>query len=181
MTGAAFTPHGERFSGHLPALADAPAALERAYVTGAEALAGMVGGGEVAEAALLAPTATTLLEPVGSRAAILARLAETPRGVGDSTAVDRAAVDRALFAVVDAYVGVTGDLDLVGERVGACLRSMSQELGEQPGKRLLGTVGPGLAMRGGWVTERVHEQQDATSPDEFPLKFRHLFVSASRQ
>ncbi|WP_344385120.1 hypothetical protein [Asanoa iriomotensis] len=90
---AAFTPGNDRFSGHLPALVDAPADLARTYYLAAwQAVRGDAG-----------PRAAALLEPVRTRARLLAAL------TGDAGD----------FRAVEAYLVLTGDLDLLAEKAGA--------------------------------------------------------------
>jgi hypothetical protein len=90
---AAFTPGNDRFSGHLPALVGAPAGLARTYYLAAwQAVRGDAG-----------PRAAALLEPAGTRARLLAALA---RNAGD-------------FRAIEAYLVLTGDLDLLAEKAGA--------------------------------------------------------------
>ncbi|GIF65570.1 hypothetical protein Ais01nite_36050 [Asanoa ishikariensis] len=86
---AAFTPGNAQWSGHLPTLTDAPEALALAYYRAAwQVLDGAPG-----------PRAAALLDPVRTRAHLLA---------GEATD----------FRAVEAYVVLTGDLDLLAEKAG---------------------------------------------------------------
>jgi hypothetical protein len=89
---AAFTPGNTTFSGHLPALVDAPDGLARSYYLAAwQAVRGDAG-----------PRAAALLDPVRTRARLLAALA---RAAGS-------------FRAIESYLVVTGDLDLLAEKAG---------------------------------------------------------------
>jgi hypothetical protein len=89
---AAFTPGNTEFSGHLPTLVGAPDGLAQTYYRAAwQVVIGAAG-----------PRAATLLDPVRTRARLLTALAGD---AGD-------------FRAVEAYLVLTGDLDLLAEKAG---------------------------------------------------------------
>ncbi|SNT58071.1 hypothetical protein SAMN05421812_110245 [Asanoa hainanensis] len=85
---AAFTPGNAEWSGHLPTLAGAPEALALTYYRAAWRVLDATPG----------PRAAALLDPVGTRL--------------------RLVTDQADFRAVEAYVVLTGDLDLLAEKAG---------------------------------------------------------------
>ncbi|MEV0717759.1 hypothetical protein [Asanoa sp. NPDC050611] len=138
---AAFTPGNERFSGHLPTLVGAPDALARTYYLAAwQAVRGDAG-----------PRAAALLEPAGTRARLLAALA---RDAGD-------------FRAVEAYLVLTGELDLLAEKVGAAtvldhLRALATAP-DEPGTVAVDAarVGRGRALAA--LLRRVGEPDEAAA------------------
>ncbi|WP_238008487.1 hypothetical protein KZZ52_32220 [Dactylosporangium sp. AC04546] len=141
---SAFTPGNAEFSGHLPTLTGAPAGLARTYYLGALLAVYLrntgvspIGPVFLTGGPRLGPTTTffwdqsewahtaALLEPAGLRAWILAALAQpydhchsfdtrNLLPVGNHYAAN----DHALFRTVQAYVGVTGDVELLAEKAG---------------------------------------------------------------
>jgi len=89
---AAFTPGNAEFAGHLPTLVGAPDGLARTYYRAAwQVVIGAAG-----------PRAAALLDPARTRAGLLTALAGD---AGD-------------FRAVEAYLVLTGDLDLLAEKAG---------------------------------------------------------------
>jgi len=141
---SAFTPGNTEFSGHLPTLVSPDDGLARSYYLGALLAIYLrnTGVSEIGPVFLtggprLGATTTfywdqsewartaALLEPVGMRAWIIAALSQP---YDQSHSFDTrnlvpignhyASNDHALFRTVQAYVGVTGDLDLLDEKAG---------------------------------------------------------------
>ncbi len=125
---AAFTPGNTTFSGHLPALVDAPDGLARSYYLAAwQVVRGDAG-----------PRAAALLDPVRTRARLLAALA---RAAGS-------------FRAIEAYLVLTGDLDLLAEKAGgATVLDHLRALAASPGDTARspstprGSAGPGRSRR----------------------------------
>ncbi|MYV54487.1 laminin G domain-containing protein [Streptomyces sp. SID3212] len=141
---SAFEPGNGEFSGHLPTLTEADPDLARTYYTGAllavylrNTRSGSPGPVFLTGGPRLGPTTTffwdqsewgrtaALLEPAGVRAWLLAALGQpydrchsfdtrNLLPVGNHYAAN----DHALFRSVQSYVGVTGDLTLLGEVTG---------------------------------------------------------------
>jgi len=118
---AAFTPGNATYAGHLPTLAGAPDGLARAYYRAVwQAIAGEAG-----------PRAAALLDPVRTRARLLTALAGDD---GD-------------FRAVEAYLVLTGDLDLLTEKSGgATVLDHLRALAADPAGR--GTVAADAARVG---------------------------------
>ncbi|MGW2054369.1 laminin G domain-containing protein [Streptomyces sp. NPDC001840] len=188
---SAFEPGNTEFSGHLPTLRTEDADLARTYYLGAllavylrNTAVSPLGPVFLTGGPRLGPTTTffwdisewartaALLEPDGLRRWILAALAQPYHRchsfdtrnllpVGNHYAAN----DHALFRTVKAYVGVTGDLALLGESAGG--RSVLQHLREMAFRpsTLRATFGGGVLAdfgRDAWeLLECVPNYRDA--------------------
>ncbi|MEV4509927.1 laminin G domain-containing protein [Dactylosporangium sp. NPDC049525] len=188
---SAFTPGNTEFSGHLPVLHDAPAGLARTYHLGVllaiylrNTGVSPIGPVFLTGGPRLGPTTTyfwdqsewahtaAMLEPTGTRAWIVAALSQpydrchsfdtrNLLPVGNHYAAN----DHALFRTVQAYLAVTGDLDLLAEKAGtATVLDHLRALAYRPRERRA-TFGGGVLVdfgRDAWeLLECVPNYRDA--------------------
>jgi hypothetical protein len=188
---SAFTPGNTEFSGHLPVLDGAPAGLARTYHLGVLLAIYLrntgispIGPVFLTGGPRLGATTTyfwdqsewahtaAMLEPVGVRAWIVAALAQpydrchsfdtrNLLPVGNHYAAN----DHALFRTVQAYLAVTGDLDLLTEKAGtATVLDHLRTLAYRPRERRA-TFGDGVLVdfgRDAWeLLECVPNYRDA--------------------